>query len=177
MDILVTFEDGSSELRAANSPCILDDAVPAWTPSDVVSLEAAESTREPGLWVEAPGGRLHFPMTATESGARSYDLTAWRDFDTVIVWRIVGANPLTGALFGEWQCARAETVEEQIERLTRDAREARRALPRIAAKLQVLTAILDPEATPDADLPKGRLPAALRLAREALALTEQKGER
>lgn len=43
----------------------------------------------------------------------------------------------------------------------------------IESKLQILVALLDPEATPDADLPKGRIETSLRLAREALALATQ----
>lgn len=123
MDILVTFPDGTTELRAANSPCAISDSPLAWTPINVtdidpLSVELDDKT-DPGLWVVTDrGGPLY--LSRGRCGARTYQLRAWRGFESVDVWRITGQDAVTKALTGEWQSCRVETVDEQIARLTRE---------------------------------------------------------
>lgn len=124
MDILVTFEDGATELRAANSPCVLTDNPIEWTPDNVVdfdslSAEILNDPRDPGLWVVTDrGGPLN--LSHDRIGARTSQLRAWCGFKSVHVWRITGGRGKKEPLVGEWQSCRVETVEEQIARLTQE---------------------------------------------------------
>jgi len=93
MDILVTFDDGTTELRAANSPALVQPA----NMHDVTSL----------------GYRRIGPIA----------LASTRDVCSQMplhVWRITGGLGKGEPLTGEWCHCKVETVEEQIARLTRE---------------------------------------------------------
>jgi hypothetical protein len=101
MNIQIRFEDKTTEMRDASSPCIADIFEP--------TLRHPSEER----WY------LYFPedghpLSFCACGVRP--LSAWRG--GAIVWRITGQDPKTKALTGEWQSCRVETFEEQIARLT-----------------------------------------------------------
>ena len=104
MDIQVRFEDGSTELRPAWSPCIADVFEP--------NLRHPSEER----WYQhLPGERL--PLLFCGRSVRP--LSDWRG--EALVWRITGQDDITKALTGEWQSCRVETADEQIERLSKAA--------------------------------------------------------
>lgn len=108
MDILVTFPDGTTELRAANSPAGSD--VYGWPPAATYETDACDR----GWYI---------------AGDLYPELVDWRGDRDAHVWRITGQDAVTKALTGEWQSCTVETVDEQIARLTRerDAAEKRAA--------------------------------------------------
>jgi len=142
-DVLITFEDGSTELRPANSPCVLADEPVTWTPVNVIDIDDLPTDdSDPGLWVVTDkGGPLRF--SRNRRGARTSQLRAWRGFSTVLVWRIVACELLTGALCGEWQSATVETVDEQIARLTRERDAAVRAIGEAAKTMERAVGLLN----------------------------------
>lgn len=119
MDILVTFPDGTTELRAADSACL-------YSLFDPPPRHPSEER-----WY------LYFPDAAHPFSfcARPVvTLVEVRGAADVYVWRIAGQDAVTKALTGEWQRAQIETVDQQIERLTRE-RDVARALAREVARL------------------------------------------
>lgn len=112
MDILVTYEDGTTELRAANSYVHWADA---WR------LKACGITRQDRV----AAGRGRYLKLSEERNRRE-----------VTVWRITGGRDKGEPLTGEWAACRVESVDEQIARLTRkrDATEKRAARWKHAAK-------------------------------------------
>lgn len=108
MDILVTFEDGTTELRAAESPYLSSIDLPPRSPSEE-------------RWYLPPyeGAPLSF------CGRPVREIGQARGFLMVYVWRITGGWGEGEPLTGEWQSCRVETVDEQIARLTRERDEAR----------------------------------------------------
>lgn len=119
MDILVTFEDGTTELRASNAP--FRHQIPHYD----------EHLFRDGLptWAQMRGYVHRFDNCG-------------RAGNWVFVWRIVGCNPLTGALLGEWQRARVETVDEQLERLTRERDAAKADVTRARDRIGELVGML-----------------------------------
>lgn len=104
-DILVTYPDGTTELRAADSACLYSLFDPP--------------TRHPNeeRWY------LYFPDAAHPLSfcARTvFPIDRGRGASGFYAWRITGQDDATKALTGEWQSAQIETVDEQIERLTRE---------------------------------------------------------
>lgn len=97
--ILCTFEDGTTELRPANSYA-------HWADADRLRRYKKIGKNEIGE-IE----RGSFFTIAEKRGMPSYCFA---------VWRITGQDPVTKALTGEWQACRVETSDEQIERLPRD---------------------------------------------------------
>lgn len=98
-DVLVTFEDGTTELRPANSPAHFHPV--RRLRGDVLG---------PGDYETALDGRW-------------LTIARMRGQQAVSVWRETGVRAEGKPLTGEWRACRVETVEEQIERLTleRDA--------------------------------------------------------
>ncbi len=119
-DILVTFPDGTTELRAADSACLS-------------SIGDATNVRHPSeeRWY------LYFPEDRRPFSFCGMSVFRLRDvrgvWSTARVWRITGQDDATKALTGEWQSARVETVDEQIARLTRERDAALAALRKIAS--------------------------------------------
>lgn len=99
MDILVTYPDGTTELRAANSLCVLDFESPPRAP------HVAKHADIEGWCLD---GRI-----ARQIGHVRGSPFSW-------AWRLTGHTEEPYTLTGEWQSARIETVDEQIERLTRE---------------------------------------------------------
>jgi len=117
MDILVTFEDGTKELRAARSPVV----------EDVQAGEETSPHRWP-TWQPANG----LVLVPSAGGWRVSNAIPTQPIEALrgrraIVWRITGGWGEKEPLAGEWQSCRVETVGEQIARLTaeRDAEKAR----------------------------------------------------
>ena len=117
MDILVTFEDGTKELRAARSPVV----------EDVQAGEETSPHRWP-TWQPANG----LVLVPSAGGWRVSNAIPPQPIEALrgrraIVWRITGGWGEKEPLAGEWQSCRVETVGEQIARLTaeRDAEKAR----------------------------------------------------
>lgn len=96
MDILVRFEDGTTEERPECG------FVHHW---DVERLRRSGVDFTPGEYKSALKSRQ---MVADVRGRR------------VAVWRITGQSAETKAITGEWQRCYVETTDEQIERLTRE---------------------------------------------------------
>lgn len=109
MNILVTFTDGTTEMRPANCPVGTGSA--SWIPGGDIGLVGKM------LRIDLPDGREAFAWRL------DYAREAWGD---VSVWCIVGQDPITKALTGQWRQCRPETVNEQIDRLTRERDDARR---------------------------------------------------
>lgn len=99
MDILVTFPDGTTELRAANSLCVLDFESPPRAP------HMAKHADIEGWCLD---GRV-----ARQIGHVRGSPFSWS-------WRLTGHTEEPYTLTGEWQKVQIETVDEQIERLTRE---------------------------------------------------------
>lgn len=119
MGILVTYEDGTTEERDADSPCIANIFEPR--------LRHPSEER----WY------LYFPDAHPPLSFCAHSVRALRDWrGEALVWRITGQDPETKALIGLWEACRVETVDEQIERLARerDAKKARAARWKKAAR-------------------------------------------
>ena len=117
MDILVTYEDGTTEFRDAACPCLMAlDEPPTRSPSDGL-VEIEEHERGP-VWFFC-------------------DWTIWKIAElrgrSAYVWRNTGGWGQGEALTSEWASCRVETVDEQIARLTREREEARSCARRLAA--------------------------------------------
>lgn len=95
-DILVTFEDGTTELRASNS---------------FVHYVAAWRLRGCGIMRDDK---------VAAARDRYFKLAEKRGRHEVTVWRITGQDPTTKALTGEWQSCRVESIDEQLARLTQE---------------------------------------------------------
>lgn len=119
-DILVTFEDGTTELRAANSPALFDEGPqaksrwPSWTPADVCDGEAF-----PPDW-----GSLAYLFKFSGGEAYASRLSLFQSWVTGAGKR---CTPLVWAERWGWRPCKVESVDEQIERVTRerDAEKAR----------------------------------------------------
>lgn len=125
-DVLVRFEDGTTELRGSNSPALISTSAPPWTPRDVREVRPEESYNPKAYWLDTPGPWL----------GRAHGLWTWRG-SYVLLWRITGGRDKGKPLTGEWQSARVETVDEQIARLTRERDEAHAALGLVHKALAV----------------------------------------
>lgn len=99
MDILCTFEDGTTELRPANSPA-------HWANADRL-----RHVRRIGPEDMSAVARGSFSTIADNRGLPK---------ECFSVWRLTGHTEEPYTLTGEWQSCRVETVEEQIARLTRE---------------------------------------------------------
>lgn len=123
-DVLVTYEDGSTELRPANCPALAGDSPTTWHPSDFTMTDVVPARPEPVVAFLRPGERRG-----------THALRAWR-WSAAMVWCITGGYGKGEPLTGEWRLCRVETMAEQIERLTRerDAAKARAAQWKKAAR-------------------------------------------
>ncbi len=104
-DILVTFPDGTSELRAPDSACL-------WSLFDPPSRHPSEER-----WY------LYFPDEARPLSFLARPVAMVRDVrgaHDVYVWRLTGHTEEPYTLTGEWQAVHVETVDEQLSRLTRE---------------------------------------------------------
>lgn len=110
MLIQVRFEDGSTEERDAESPCIADVFEPA--------LRHPSEERRYLYFRDDP-----YPLSFCACAVRP--LKHWRG--GALVWRITGGLGEDETMTGEWAPCRVETADEQIDRLTRERDEARRA--------------------------------------------------
>lgn len=106
MNILITFEDGTTEERDAETPCL--------------SFLLDPPTRHPSeerFYLYFPHER--HPLSFCGLTVRTLDSANGSGL-LAVVWRLTGhtENPYT--LTGEWQPCRVETLEEQVVRLTRE---------------------------------------------------------
>lgn len=114
--ILITFDDGSTDLRWEGSPCVSGETLtPPWTPNNVVSIFSGEYNER---WFVTDMDHA----LESEDGWTSEALPIWHSTRGLhySFWRITGGDETTGALRGEWQAGRAETYGEQIDRLERE---------------------------------------------------------
>jgi hypothetical protein len=102
MNLQIRFADGTTEERAAASPCILDIFDPA-----------LKHPSEERWYLWFPDG----PRSLSFCGRDVWTLDDVRRLHAM-VWRITDQDATTKALIGEWQSAYVESREEQIERLT-----------------------------------------------------------
>lgn len=120
MEILCTFEDSTTELRATDCPCVS-------APMFVSDMEPQHPSEERWyLWFQDE----RFPLSFCGLTVRT--LAFWRG-GTAYVWRMTGQNPVTKAITGDWQSCHVESVNEQIARLTQERDEARDVARRLAA--------------------------------------------
>ncbi len=134
MDILVTFPDGTTEPRAADSACL-------YSLFDPPSRHPSEER-----WY------LYFPDEARPLSFLARPVATIRDVrgaHDVYVWRLTGEAD--GALTGEWQAVHVETVDEQIARLTRERDAAVAALRKIASHPARMRWSPEKQASVDAD--------------------------
>ena len=106
MDILVTFPDGTTELRAPESACL----------SSIGDSRLRHPSEE--RWY------LYFPEDHRPFSFCGMSVFRLRDvrgvWSTARVWRLTGHTEEPYTLTGEWQKVQIETVDEQIARLTRE---------------------------------------------------------
>lgn len=103
-EVLITFLDGTTELRPEWTPCIMAfgrDMLPR------APHLAAYANLSDGLCID---GRTPSPISSVR-----FPLVFGR-----YQWRITGQDIATKTLIGEWCEAHVETTDEQIERLTRE---------------------------------------------------------
>lgn len=124
-DVLVRFEDGTTELRPANSPALASYAPTDCHPCDFRRAEVVPARPEPVVFWHRPG--QHQSTRA---------LSACRENDA-LVWCITGQDTITKALTGEWRRCYVEAWWEQIARLTRERDEAHAALGLVHKALAV----------------------------------------
>jgi hypothetical protein len=109
MLLQITFDDGTTELRNADSPCVADLFKPHLRhPSEDRWYHSFRGDSLP-LWF---CGHAVRPLRDTRGGA--------------LVWRLTGGLGEGESLTGEWAACRVETVEEQVFRLTQERDAARR---------------------------------------------------
>lgn len=116
MEIQIKFKDGTTELRDAQTPCI----------ADMFDPNLAHPSEE--RWY------LYFPNVDypfSFCGHRVRPLAEWRG--AVLVWRTTW-DPETKVLSGAWVPGRVESVDEQIDRLTRECDSTRRHLTEAVAQ-------------------------------------------
>lgn len=134
MDILCTFEDGTTELRAANSPALDDagphaeDRWPQWTVADVVEIEQTswQAADRHMVLVFRKGldtGIYLGPRNGSKVNRRGWYAHELRRFQG---WRGGQKNePITPLAWTEqwgWRPCKVETTDEQIARLQREAK-------------------------------------------------------
>ena len=109
MDILVTYPDGTTELRAGNFP--VRHPGQNYHPDLFGALgdTLLGSIADRRAWERAT------LYTATHSPRERCGRGSHR-----LVWRITGGRPEGESLTGEWQMAYVELVDEQLARLTRE---------------------------------------------------------
>lgn len=117
MDIMITFEDGTTELRDGTSPLLVRHR---WLGHQWASpsVDAVIDLRPYycdgwGLWLVTAEDRL------LDTCAATVQLSARRG-DRGWVWCITGGRAKGEPLTGEWRACKVESVAEQIERLTRE---------------------------------------------------------
>lgn len=140
MDIQVTFEDGTTEMRAAWSPILWrgrNDGTDRCTPPDLSQILFSFAWYEAGrvAWGHACRGD-----TRKEHCATSVDLSTCRGIGNRHVWRITGQDAITKALTGEWVHAYVETADEQIERLARERDAEKQRAENLRVKLDSVAA-------------------------------------
>lgn len=120
-DLLVTFDDGTTELRPENCP-VLAGGLPApwcchtkWCPTNFTETESVDTRTGPVVFFRLPGERR-----ATR------DLACGRE-GYAMAWCITGQRE-DGALTGEWRRCYVEAWWEQIARLTRERDAAEKRL-------------------------------------------------
>mgnify|MGYP003516686961 FL=1 len=142
MDILVTFPDGTTELRAANSPAFFDEGPraenrwPKVAPNNIVDGEAF-----PPEWT---GLGYLFKSASAEQYAQR--LSTFQ--------KLALAKPFTPIVWTErwgWRPCTVETVDEQIARLTRERDAAVAALRKIASHPAKMRWSPDKQTSVDAD--------------------------
>lgn len=117
MDVLVTYEDGTTELRDDKSPLLVRRRAVGhqWAspPVDAVIDVRPYFSDGWGMWLVTAEDRFLDACAATvELSGRRGD-RGW-------AWRITGGWGKGEALSGAWVPCRVETTAEQIERLTRE---------------------------------------------------------
>lgn len=112
-DILVTYDDDSTELRGEHAPCIRvwDDEVLRHPSEERWYLWFPATSESPANW-----------SFCAFTIANIAVCRGWR----VWVWCETGVRADGKPLTGEWRRARVETVEEQLARVTSERDSARR---------------------------------------------------
>lgn len=117
MDIQIKFDDGTTEMRDAETACIADTIF-----EPCLRLPSEER------WY------LYFPDALVPFSFCAYSIRRLLDWrDKVVVWRATW-DPETKVLAGAWASGRVESVDEQIERLTRECDSTRRHLTEAVAQ-------------------------------------------
>lgn len=116
MDIQIKFDDGTTEMRDAESPSIADIFKPC-----------LRHPSEERWYLYFPGESVPFSFC----GHSIRKLSDWRG--AVVVWRTTW-DPETKVLSGAWASGRVESVNEQIDRLTRECDSTRRHLTEAVAQ-------------------------------------------
>ena len=120
--VLVTYRDGSTELRPASSPMRIGGIGSAFTlpPQHITSIHFYRNRDgTEGWWIIA-----QTPTHPSETD-HAYPLNEWHGWNNAIVWRITGGMKPNEALSGEWAPCDIESIEDRVLRLTREVHAAR----------------------------------------------------
>lgn len=123
--ILVTYRDGTTELRPASSPMLIAGFgfkfdLPPQCIFSFSFFRTMEGKDGHFLTALAPGADALLTQIAT-----SHRLEQWPGWSGAVVWRITGGTERGEALRGEWVTCSIESTDARIQRLTRELRTAR----------------------------------------------------
>lgn len=136
MDILITFDDGTTELRPANSPAMFDGGHdcstrwPEYSPADVIAVEQGEydAPERRMVAIFKPGTKLGIYLGTLQDRELQKQGKEWRgtyceELRKFQDWKSKHDKRVTPLVWTEqwgWRPCKVETVEEQFARITRE---------------------------------------------------------